>query len=101
MLQGFQAAMGEGVKEFGKAFKNFGPEDANQFDFIPHQIQGPLGRILNVGHDVLRGTDNFWKVILRNADIYAQAIRQGRHAGLEGDALADYAYAGAPYRPRP
>ena len=91
MLQGFQAAMGEGVKEFGKAFKNIGPDDANQFDFIPHQIQGPLGRILNVGHDVLRGTDNFWKVILRNADIYAQAIRQGRHAGLEGDALADYA----------
>jgi hypothetical protein len=35
--------------------------------------------------------DNFFKTILQRGDIYAQALNQGRHLGLDKGALADYA----------
>jgi hypothetical protein len=90
MLQGFTAAMGEGLSAYGKAFTKAGWENAGKLDYVPHQIQGPLGRIINIPGDNMRGMDNFFKHILRNADIYAQAKRNGIHQGLEGAALADY-----------
>lgn len=90
-LQGYTAAMGEALHAFGQSFKTMAPGEVTKFDFMPHANSGPLGRVLNIGHDVLRGTDNFFKTILRNGDLWATTFRDGKHLGLEGDALVDYA----------
>jgi hypothetical protein len=90
-LQGYMAGMADGAKAFGDAFKRMGPEEISKLDYMPHQIPGPIGRLINIPGDALRGMDNFFKAMLKRGDIYAQALRQGVHQGLEGNALADYA----------
>ncbi len=89
-FNGMLHGIGDGLKAYAEAFRSIGPEEASKFDFTPHQIQGTLGRIINVPGDMLRGMDNFFKTILTKADYYAMALRTGMERGLQGGALADY-----------
>lgn len=89
-FHGMMAALGDGFKQWGKAYGSVDPNDISKLDFIPHKIPGPLGRIINTPGDTMRGMDNFFKWIIRKGDHYREARKIGREQGLTGAALDSY-----------
>lgn len=89
-FHGQMAALGDGIKAWGEAFKKLDPNDATKLDFIPARLPGPLGRVLSSPGDNLIGMDRFFKELSRQGDHYAMALRKGSEQGLTGKALADY-----------
>jgi hypothetical protein len=87
-FQGMMGGIGRGLSAYAKAFSTTGGQ--TRLDFPLHQIKGPLGRIINLPGDNMRGIDNFFKEILKSGDIEAQAIEQAHRLGLKGFDRADY-----------
>ena len=90
LLKGMTAALGDGLKAFGQAYTHLDPTDVSKLDYVPHQIPGPLGRLINLPGDTLRGMDNFYKTIFRRGSYYADALRDGIHQGKRGADLQDF-----------
>lgn len=90
LAKGMMAAIGDGLKAFGDAFKGLDPADVSRFDFASNAIPGVLGRIINIPVTLVGGMDNFFKTILRRGSYYAQAIREGVQSGHDGTKLADF-----------
>lgn len=90
LAKGMMHGIGDGLKAFGEAYKKVDPSDANKFDYVPHQIGGTIGRIINLPGDTMRGMDNFFKTILTRGNYYAQAMREGAQAGKTGNDLAEH-----------
>lgn len=90
LFKGMMAALGDGLKAFGSAFKTIDPADVSRFDFVPHAIPGVMGKIINAPVNTTGGMDNFFKTILTRGSYYAQALREGAQAGHDGTKLADF-----------
>lgn len=88
--KGMMFSLSEAFGEFGKAFKKLDPAEAMKLDYLPHQIPGILGRVINAPGDAIRGMDAVFKTLTRNGAIYASAMREGVHKGLDGKDLADF-----------
>ena len=88
--KGMMLAMGDGLKAFGDAFRKMSPDDVSRLDYVPTRLPGVLGRIIQSPGDAMRGMDNFFKAIMERGSYYAQAMREGTHRGLQGDALSGY-----------
>lgn len=80
--KGYATAFGDGAKAFGRAYKGIETGEASKLDYIPHQIPGVVGQMINVPADTLRGTDNFFRALLRRGSYYSEALRDGVHAGM-------------------
>ena len=90
LAKGMMHGIRDGIKAFGKAYQEIDPSEANKFDFVPHQIGGTLGRIINFPGDTMRGMDNFFKSILTKASYYASALREGKQRGYAAETLAEH-----------
>ena len=85
-----QLAFGDAIKAFGEAYAKMDAGQAAAFvartgsrlDYIPNQIPGTLGRIVNAfGTSPTMGMDNLWKVIDRRIVLYENAINQAVRSG--------------------
>lgn len=82
LLKGMGAGIQDGFSAFGKEFTlGRSAEAAGKLDYIPHQIPGIAGRIINTPGDILRGTDEFYRTVLKRGSYYADAMRDATHKG--------------------
>ncbi len=84
LAKGMANGVGDGLKAYVEAFKSVSPDDVGKLDYIPHNIPGVIGRIINAPGDSMRGMDGFFKTILKRGSYYAQALREGTQSGLKG-----------------
>lgn len=90
LSKGMFFAMGDAVKVFGQTFKKMTPEQIGRLDYQPGAIPGALGRLIRTPTTLVAGTDNLFKTLSTRGSYYAQAIREGQQAGLDGAALGRF-----------
>jgi len=97
--KGMQFAMMDAVSAFGAAYRRMDATQAAQFvamtgsrlDYIPHQIPGTIGQIINgIGTSPTLGLDNFFKVLIRRGLMYETAADEAYALGLTGSSLGSY-----------
>lgn len=97
--KGMQFATMDAVKAFGAAYQRMDAAQAAQFvamtgsrlDYIPHQIPGTIGQIINgIGTSPTMGMDNFFKVLVRRGLMYEKAADEAYALGLTGKAVGKY-----------
>lgn len=91
LAKGMAWSVRDGMKQFAEAYKTLDPNDISKLDYVPHQIPGLLGRIINSPGDTMRGMDNFFKTILRRGSYYAEAYRTAAERGYTAAETATYA----------
>jgi hypothetical protein len=99
LLKGMGAGITDGLAEFGKAYRGKGDlitleGKPSKLDYVPHKIPGIVGRIINTPGDTLRGTDNFYRTILKRGSYYSEAYRDAVHSGMSNSpkVIASEAY---------
>lgn len=90
LAKGMMLATGDAIKAFGRAFKEMTPEQIGRLDYMPGSIPGVLGRIIRTPTHAVAGMDDAFKMLSRRGSMYAEAIRDGEHAGLTGKAMGDF-----------
>ncbi len=78
-------ALGYEDKQIAKAIA--GDETALGFLEFGRAIEGKKGEAIRIPLNILQAADQYWKSVTQSQELYAEAYRDGRRAGLKGQQL--------------